>query len=294
MTATLAGYDRPIKNLIDELSATGHVTHKSYKKTSVTFHHNGGRLSHEGVLNVWKTRPASAHFDVDGQGALAQYVKQLEYAWAVANTEGNMRSISIELCNLTLSPHWEVADVTWQEGARLAGFLFAKVIGARPSTSNTFFHHHWYQTSCAGPFMDDIAHRLLVATDLSYEHFSQTASPVKPPRVLTVVERVQKALEVSADNKWGKATDFRAIMMRDASRAHAGWPHNVAASIDVRTVQRIIDTTPDGDWGPNSQRALVSWIKGFQHLLGVTPDGAWGNDTDAEFIRLRHKWLNNF
>jgi hypothetical protein len=108
------------------------------------------------------------------------------------------------------------------------------------------------------------------------------------------VERVQKALEVPADNKWGKATDFRAIMMRDASRAHAGWPHNVAASIDVRTVQRIIDTTPDGDWGPNSQRALVSWIKGFQHLLGVTPDGAWGNDTDAEFIRLRHKWLNNF
>jgi hypothetical protein len=130
MTATI-NYDRPVKNLIDQLSATGHVTHTKYKKKSVTFHHNGGRLSHEGVLSVWKTRPASAHFDSDAFGRLAQYVEVHEYAWAVANTRGNQETISIEMCNSTLGPNWEVADPTWQEAARLAGWLFVHVIGTK-------------------------------------------------------------------------------------------------------------------------------------------------------------------
>jgi hypothetical protein len=86
---TTIAYDLPVKDLIAGLDATGHVTHTAYRKTSVTFHHNGGRLSHEGVLEVWKTREASAHFDVDGNGAVAQYVRVNEYAWATGNTEGN-------------------------------------------------------------------------------------------------------------------------------------------------------------------------------------------------------------
>ena len=53
-------YDQPVTDFIAALSATGHVTHTKYKKTSVTFHHNGGNLTHAGVLSVWKTRPASA------------------------------------------------------------------------------------------------------------------------------------------------------------------------------------------------------------------------------------------
>ena len=59
---TTIAYDKPVVDFIAQLSATGHVTHTAYKKTSVTLHHNGGRLSHQGVLNVWKVRPASAHF----------------------------------------------------------------------------------------------------------------------------------------------------------------------------------------------------------------------------------------
>jgi hypothetical protein len=91
VTATI-NYDRHIVNLIDELSRTGHVTHTKYKKKSVTLHHNGGvRFSHQTILNIWKTRPASAHFDIDAVGDPAQYVEAHEYAWAVANTRGQSR-----------------------------------------------------------------------------------------------------------------------------------------------------------------------------------------------------------
>lgn len=179
MTATIA-YDRTVSNLIDELSATGHVTHAAYKKTSVTLHHNGGRLSHKGVLNVWKTRPASAHFDVDAAGAVAQYVKVNGYAWAVGNAEGNRTSISIEMANATLAPGWTVADATWKEAARLAGWLFVKVIGARPSKSNFFYHHHWSVTACAGPYMDKIYDKVLEAAQEAYDYFKGNPTSSQP------------------------------------------------------------------------------------------------------------------
>ena len=98
MTAVI-NYDQPVKNLIDALTRTGHVSPGSYRKTSVTLHHNAGRLSHEGCLNVWKTRPASAHFDVDRSGAVCQYVKVNGYAWACASRTGNQSSISIEMAS---------------------------------------------------------------------------------------------------------------------------------------------------------------------------------------------------
>ncbi|GAA2341268.1 peptidoglycan-binding protein [Streptomyces caniferus] len=173
MTAIIA-YDRTVANLIDKLSATGHVTHKSYRKTSVTLHHNAGRYSHQGLLKLWTKRPASAHFDVDAAGAVAQYVKVNEYAWAVGDVPGNQRSISIEMANATLGPGWTVAEVTWTNAARLAGWLFAKVIGERPTKSNLFYHHHWSSTECAGPYMDQIYDKALAAAQEAYDHFKDS------------------------------------------------------------------------------------------------------------------------
>jgi N-acetyl-anhydromuramyl-L-alanine amidase AmpD len=185
VTATI-NYDLKVKNLIDELSDTRHVTHKAYRKDSITFHHNAGRLSHEGVLSVWQTRPASAHFDVDRAGDACQDVKVNEYAWAVGNTDGNMRTISIEMANSSTGGDWPVSEVTWRAAARLAGWLFAKVMGIRPTKDNVFFHHHWSSTSCAGPYMDSVYDELLAAVQESYEHFKGSgatpAAPAPAPR----------------------------------------------------------------------------------------------------------------
>jgi hypothetical protein len=178
---TAIAYDRPVKNLIAGLDATGHVTHTAYRKTSVTFHHNGGRLSHEGVLEVWKTREASAHFDVDGNGDVAQYVRINEYAWATGNTEGNKSSISIELANATLAPDYVVADATWKSGARLAGWIFARVIGAAPTRSTVKVHHDWKSTLCAGPFIDKIREQLFQEVLAAYNSFVGGGSTPPPP-----------------------------------------------------------------------------------------------------------------
>lgn len=169
---TTIAYDQSVRDLIAQLNATGHVNHDSYRKTMVTLHHNGGILSHDDVLNTWKTRPASAHFDVDGSGRVAQYVKVDEYAWACGNTLGNETSISIEMCNSSGSPSWKVADVTWKSAARLAGWLFAHVIKSRPTSKTLVPHHYWSSTSCFGPYMDSIYSKVLVEAQNAYDTFT--------------------------------------------------------------------------------------------------------------------------
>lgn len=170
-------YDLPIGNFIAGLDATGHVSHVQHRKTHVTLHHNGGRLSHQGVLDVWKVRPASAHFNVDALGTPAQFVRVAEYAWATGSTDGNQRSISIEMCNQSLAPDWVVGEPTWRGAARLAGWLFARVIGTRPNNSNLVRHKYWSATACAGPHIDRVYNQVLTVAQQSYDAFYAGRSP---------------------------------------------------------------------------------------------------------------------
>jgi hypothetical protein len=113
-----------------------------------------------------------------------------------------------------------------------------------------------------------------------------------PNRAKTL--RVQDALEVTKDGEWGSKTDARATRLRAAARAHAGYPKNTPWTFNIRDVQDVIDTRIDGVWGPNSQAALVKWIKYMQAILGVEIDGKWGPATDNAFLKLRAQNLNNF
>lgn len=255
---TTINYDQPVKDLIAALDATKHVTHKQYKKTSVTFHHNGGRLSHEGVLEVWKTRPASAHFDSDKTGAIAQYVRVLEYAWAAGDTEGNMRSIHIEMANETLGPEWRIAEPTWRSGARLAGWLFAKVIGARPTKDNVFVHHHWCATKCAGPFIDKIYDQLLAEVQAAYEHFKSTVTP--RPTAPVRKSSTQIAAEVWA-GKWGSGDD-RARRLK-------------GAGYDPKLIQDLVNRGVGKAAAP-AQPARRS----LDHVAAEVIAGNWGNGPD--------------
>lgn len=207
MTAVIA-YDHSVQNFIDQLSDTGHVTHTAYRKTGVTFHHNGGRLTHEGVLNVWKTRPASAHFNVDRVGSVCQFVKANEYAWACANQLGNQTTISIEMANESIGGNWPVSETTWKAAARLAGWLFARVIGQRPSSSNIFYHHDWYNTSCAGSYMDSKKDELIAEVVKAYEYFSAASAAPRPSQPTRGPRKssTQVANEVWA-GKWGSGAD---------------------------------------------------------------------------------------
>lgn len=260
---TTINYDLPVKDLIAQLDATGHVTHRSYRKTSVTIHHNAGRLSHEGVLQVWRARPASAHFDVDGSGAVAQYVRVNEYAWAVGSRLGNESTISIEMANSTLGPNWEIAPATLQNVGRLAGWLFAFIIKERPSTANLFPHYKWTSTACPGPSGRVHFGEIIAEAQKWYDNFTNSAHPSPTPPVVPAPQ--YKSNEVIAaevwQGVWGSGNERKSRLLQ--------------AGYDYNEIQRLVNAGV-GRGGVVNQPVR----KSISQLATEVIAGQWGNGVD--------------
>lgn len=270
MTAAPIAYDRPVQNFIAGLDATGHVTNTPYRKTSVTFHHNGGRLSLQGCLDVWTTREASAHFDVDGQGNVGQYAGVNMYAWATGNTEGNKSSISIEMADATLDPDWVIADATWRSAARLAAWLFWRVIGAAPTRETVHLHHDWKQTMCAGPYMDRIREQLFNEVLAQYNAFTGGSAPTPPAPAqptggLLPVDQI--ARQVIAGS-WGNGDD-RMMRLRaagydpNAVQAEVNRQLGAAPAPAQKTVDQLAQEVIAGQWGNGSERSRRLQAAGY-------------------------------
>lgn len=258
-------YDKNVRDLIHGLDLTGHVTHRSYKKRSVTIHHNAGRLSHEGVLHVWHDRPASAHFDVDARGEVAQYVRVTEYAWAVGNTQGNCETISIEMANSTLGPNWLVSETTWRSAARLAGWLFANIIGERPTSSNFWPHSHWSATGCPGPYVNKVLGQMLLEAQSWYDNFTSHHTPPAKPNQPTPPRKSneQIASEVWA-GKWGSGAE-RVGRLR-------------SAGYDPNAIQRLVNQGVGRTGVPAPAPKPVN--KSVAQLANEVIAGKWGNGSD--------------
>ena len=269
--ATIA-YDLAVSDFIAALSATNHVTHTRYKKTSVTFHHNGGNLTHAGVLSVWKTRPASAHFDVDAHGRVAQYVDVREYAWAVGNRGGNESTISIEMANSTFAPKWEVAEDTWKSAARLAGWLFAHEIKEAPTKNNVHYHHDWSSTECPGPYMDKIRTKLLGEIQKWYAHFTENpSSPCNPttPKSYTDVARDVIAGKYGNNPQRAKKLESKGYdpeaVQREVNRLLKKGTGTTKPAPAKKTVHQLAEEVVDGKWGNGDERRKRLTAKGYNY-----------------------------
>jgi len=59
---------------------------------------------------------------------------------------------------------------------------------------------------------------------------------------------------------------------------------------DVRATQRAVGTADDGDWGPASRAALAATVRALQTAWGVAADGEWGPRTDAAYADARRRF----
>jgi hypothetical protein len=308
----VATYDKGVKNLIAGLNATKHVTHTKHRKTKITVHHNAGRLSHEGVLEVWKTRPASAHFDSDAYGAIAQYVEMNEYAWSTGSTNGNRESISIELCNSAIGGDWPVSDVTWRSGARLAGWICAKVIGERPSNSNIVVpHSFWKATACPGPYMTRLLPEFIRVAQQAYDFFQGGGSSPPPPPAPGGKSLSQLADEVIAGH-WGnnpqRAHALRAAghdpaaVQAEVNRKLGGNVGGVPAPPARKTNTQLADEVLAGHWGNGEDRERRLTQAGYHYaaiqaevnrrLGGGAPAAHRPNIAEVARQVIRGEWGN--
>lgn len=103
-------------NLILDKHFTGGRDGRKIDK--VVLHHNGGNLTGQGCYNVWQTRQASAHYQVDSNGVISQHVWDSDTAWHAGNWEANTTSIGIEHADISTNP-WRIADACLDNGAHL-------------------------------------------------------------------------------------------------------------------------------------------------------------------------------
>jgi hypothetical protein len=264
---TTIDYTEPIEDLIEQLSATKHVTHQSFKKTSVTIHHNGGlRNSRQDVLDTWKIRAASAHFDVDVNGAIAQFVKVDEYAWAVDDLVGNETSISIEMADATGSPSWQISDATLNSTARLAAWLYKHVIGARPASNNFFPHQHWSQTDCPGPFVMHNFSLILSKVQAQYDLLDNI--PPHLPGKLTIVQVAHQVIQ----GQWGNGGD-RVVRLNKAGydaaevQAELNLEMTGHSGRQTKTISQLASEVINGEWGNDPARKQKLTAAGYNYAL---------------------------
>lgn len=261
---TTISYDRPIEDLVDALSATGHVTHTSSVKNSVTLHHNGGvHASREDVLNTWKTREASAHFDVDVDGNIAQFVKVDEIAWGVGNWSGNVSTISIEMADAVGSPSWQISDATLASATRLAAWLFANVIKQRPAPTNFFPHLHWVQTDCPGPFV--MARWTAILSSVQTQYDQMTGVTQHQPTGKTVVQLAHEVIQ----GLWGNGQDrvnkltaagYNAATVQAEVNFELG---HVTPSMPAKSISQLAHEVIRGEWGNDPQRSAKLKAAGY-------------------------------
>lgn len=123
----------------------------------VVRHHNAGMLTVEGCWQVWQTRPASAHYQVEAGGRMGQLVWDSDTAWHAANQTRNQESIGIEHANSGgANQDWPISNATIDNGAHLAAAICHYYKLGRPEYGvNIRDHKETGQTACpyhlAGP-----------------------------------------------------------------------------------------------------------------------------------------------
>lgn len=120
------------------------------KIEKIVIHHNAGNLSLKQIYDVWQIRQASAHYQIDAQGRVGQYVRDADTAWAVGGGM-NSSTISIEHANNRFAPSWTVSEATLDNGAHLVAALCKHFqLGPPRWGINVFPHQAFYPTACPG------------------------------------------------------------------------------------------------------------------------------------------------
>lgn len=115
----------------------------------VVLHHNAGVLTVDQIWQVWQSRPASAHYQVQSDGVIGQLVWDDDTAHHAANWDMNQRSIGVEISNLAGAPGWPISAKALEEGAHLVGAIcFVKGLGRPEPGRNIRYHKEFTDTSC--------------------------------------------------------------------------------------------------------------------------------------------------
>lgn len=137
----------------------------------VVIHHNAGKaMTHAGVYGAFTNNGTSAHYNVDIDGNICQFVHDSDTAWHCPGV--NKKSIGIEHANCSgAEGGWDVGDETIDAGAHLtAAICRAYGLGRPEWRSNVFPHSDFYSTACPASLRDKYAGEYIEKAQAYYDN----------------------------------------------------------------------------------------------------------------------------
>ena len=121
----------------------------------ITLHHMASILTAEQCGKVFQgSRKASAHYGVGIHGEIAQYVDEVNTAWANANWDSNCKAVTIEASNDETGGEWHIGDTTLQSLIKLVADIAKRNnLGKLVKGQNLTWHRMYCATSCPGEYM---------------------------------------------------------------------------------------------------------------------------------------------
>lgn len=137
----------------------------------VVIHHNAGKaMAHAGVYEAFTNNGTSAHYNVDIDGNICQFVHDSDTAWHCPGV--NQKSIGIEHANCSgAEGGWDVGDETIDAGAHLtAAICRAYGLGRPEWRSNVFPHSDFYSTACPASLRDKYSGEYIEKAQAYYDN----------------------------------------------------------------------------------------------------------------------------
>ena len=167
---------------VDKILTKHYTFGREGKKVEfIVWHHNAGVMTIEQIYNLFQTREASAHYQIQVDGKIGQLVNDWDTAWHAGDWNANVRSIGIEHSNSEVGGDWPISKLTLRVGAMLTASLCHTLGLGEPAWMVNVFPHNYFQaTACPGKyFMGVINSQIQLAKEYYRDMKGETISSEK-------------------------------------------------------------------------------------------------------------------
>ena len=222
----------------------------------VIIHHNAGNLSVKGCWDVWQTRQASAHYQVESSGRIGQLVWDRDTAWHAGNWQANTTSIGIEHADASSNP-WSVSEACLDNGAHLVAAICKYYGLGRPAWGkNVFGHKHFSSTECPASLAGSQHAAYMARAQSWYDQMTgNTATPApKPapaaPNIDALADAVIRGDYGNGDERRRKLGNlYNQVQARVNAKLAGNAPAKPTVNIDA-----LADAVIRGDYGNGEER----------------------------------------
>ena len=192
---------------------------KSINKVIV--HWNAGDLSLASCYNALLHNGTSAHYQVDRNGRIAQFVWDNNTAWHAGNWEANLTSIGIEHANQDNA----MTEETLKSGGRLTGAICkAFNLGVPQWQVNIFPHSDFSATACCGCLRDN-ADYLNKYINYAIKQYNGWIDEPTPLPHIEEIEKVENAVYRLCNPQLNSTHFFTSSHAEAEACANSGWDY---------------------------------------------------------------------